>query len=224
VLTIAKLKRWSINYYIDTAQAAERATRDQARAGGGLGEYYSEHETRTPTWLLAGDTHTVAELVGLTDAQRVGGEADAETVAGWLGEGTAPNDLRGRAFGAGGVHGFDLTFCAPKSVSLVRALKTDDVIAKAIADAHTTALAEAMEYLAAHAGYTRVHNPHTGEKYKDLVRLPGLAAIAYQHESRDAEIRTCTPTSPSPTGKPAPTGSSSRSMGPRCITRPAPPG
>ena len=55
------------------------------------------------------------------------------------------------------------------------------MVAKAIADAHTTALAEAMEYLAAHAGYTRVHNPHTGEK--DLVRLPGLAAVAYQHET-----------------------------------------
>jgi len=26
-----------------------------------------------------------------------------------------------------------------------------------------------------------VHNPNTGEK--DLVRLPGLAAIAYQHET-----------------------------------------
>ena len=38
-----------------------------------------------------------------------------------------------------------------------------------------------MEYLAAHAGYTRVHNPRTGEK--DLVRLPGLVAIAYQHET-----------------------------------------
>ena len=25
MLTISKLKRWSINYYIDTAQAAERA-------------------------------------------------------------------------------------------------------------------------------------------------------------------------------------------------------
>src|SRR5271168_4892410 len=35
--------------------------------------------------------------------------------------------------------------------------------------------------IAAHAGYTRVHNPVTGEK--DLVRLPGLAAIAYQHET-----------------------------------------
>ena len=57
VLTISKLKRWSINYYIDTARAADTASRDLARASGGLGEYYTEHETRSPTWLLAGDTH-----------------------------------------------------------------------------------------------------------------------------------------------------------------------
>ncbi len=181
MLTIAKLKRWSINYYIDTAQTAEQAAKDHARAGGGLGEYYSERETRTAVWLLAGDARTSARLVGLTDAQRVGGEADAELVARWLDDGVTPNSAHGRAFGTRGVHGFDLTFCAPKSVSLVRALRTDDVVAKAIADAHTAALAEAMEYLAAHAGYSRVHNPRTGEK--DLVRLPGLVAVAYQHET-----------------------------------------
>ncbi|MGO9033820.1 MobF family relaxase [Mycobacterium sp.] len=181
MLTISKLKRWSINYYIDTARAAQTASRDVARAGGGLGEYYSEHETRTPSWLLAGDTHTVARSVGLTDAQRAGGKADAELVAGWLDDGIAPNGAQGRGFGQRGVHGFDLTFCAPKSVSLVRALRADDVVSKAIGDAHTAALSEAMEYLAVHAGYTRVHNPRTGEK--DLMRLPGLVAIAYQHET-----------------------------------------
>src|ERR1700751_5045614 len=132
VLTISKLKRWSINYYIDTARAAETASRDVARAGGGLGGYYSEHETRTPTWLLTGETHTVAMLVALSDAQRAGGQADTELVALWLDDGVAPNGARGRAFGQRGVHGFDLTFCAPKSVSLVRALRADDVVAKAI--------------------------------------------------------------------------------------------
>ena len=141
MLTISKLKRWSINYYIDTAQAAELAARDLARAGGGLGEYYSERETRTPAWLLAGDTHAAARLVGLTDAQHAGGDADAELVARWLDDGITPNGAHGRAFGQRGVHGFDLTFCAPNSVSLVRALRTDDVVAKAIADAHTTARA-----------------------------------------------------------------------------------
>ena len=46
----------------------------------------------------------------------------------------------------------------------MRALRTDDVVAKAIASGYTTALSEAMKYLAAHAGYTRVHNPHTRRK------------------------------------------------------------
>jgi conjugative relaxase-like TrwC/TraI family protein len=182
VLTISKLKRWSINYYIDTARTAQTASRDMSRAGGGLGEYYTEHETRTPAWLLAGDTHTVASLVGLTNAQRTGGEADAQLVAHWLDDGIAPNGGQGRAFGQRGVHGFDLTFCAPKSVSLVRALRgDDDVLSKAITEAHGAAIAEAMGYLAVHAGYTRIHNAHNGQK--DLMRLPGLVTMAYQHET-----------------------------------------
>lgn len=181
MLTISKLKRSSVSYYIDTAKAAGRASSDLQRASGGLGEYYSEHETRTPMWLCAGDTHTAARLVGLTDVQRAGGEADSVVVARWLDDGIAPNGARGRAFGNRGVHGFDLTFAAPKSVSLLRALRADDVVQKAIAAAHSTAIAEAMEYLAAHAGYTRVHNSVTGEK--DLVKLPGLVAVAYQHET-----------------------------------------
>jgi conjugative relaxase-like TrwC/TraI family protein len=181
LLTISKLKRWSINYYVDTAQSAERATKDFQRAGGGLGEYYSERETRTPTWLCTGDARAAAALVGLSDGQRSGGVAEAEVVARWLDDGVAPGGARGRALGAQGVHGYDLTFCAPKSVSVIRALKVDDVIAKGIAEAHATALAEGMEYVAAHAGYTRVHNPVTAQK--DLVRLPGLVAVAYQHET-----------------------------------------
>ena len=40
MLTISKLKPWSTNYYyIDTAQAAEHAARDLARAGGEPDEY-----------------------------------------------------------------------------------------------------------------------------------------------------------------------------------------
>ncbi|GLV12101.1 MULTISPECIES: MobF family relaxase [Mycobacterium] len=184
MLTIAKLSRWSINYYNDTARAAGQAAKDLQRAGGGLGEYYCEHDTRTPVWLCAGDAHKAADLVGLTDVQRAGGDADPDVVARWLDDGIAPNGGCGRGFGKRGVHGFDLTFCAPKSVSLIRALRGDEVADKAVLAAHTTAIAEAMEYLAAHAGYTRVHNPATGDK--DLVRLPGLVAIAYQHETSRA--------------------------------------
>ncbi|MCV7229442.1 MobF family relaxase [Mycolicibacterium komossense] len=181
MLTISKLKRWSISYYIDTADTAARAGRDARADGGGLGEYYSEHDTRTPVWICAGDARTAAKLLGLSDLQRAGGEAEPALVAHWLDDGIAPNGAMGRTFGTRGVHGFDLTFSAPKSVSLLRVLRGDDVVQKGIADAHTTAISEAMEYLAQHAGYSRVHNPVTGEK--DLVRLPGVVGIAYQHET-----------------------------------------
>jgi hypothetical protein len=39
MLTISKLKPWSTTYYIDTAQAAEHAARDLARASGEPDEY-----------------------------------------------------------------------------------------------------------------------------------------------------------------------------------------
>ncbi len=59
------------------------------------------------------------------------------------------------------------------------------MIDKAVSAAHQTALAEALEYLADHAGYTRMHNPPvTG--LKDLHKLPGLVAAAYQHETSRA--------------------------------------
>ena len=113
LLTVSKLKRWSINYYIDTAATAERASRDRRRANGGLGEYYSEHETRTPVWLLVGDTRNLATLTGLTDRQRSGGEADSAVVAHWLDDGVAPNGARGRALGEKGVHGPLLAMASP---------------------------------------------------------------------------------------------------------------
>jgi conjugative relaxase-like TrwC/TraI family protein len=180
VLTISRLSRWSISYYNDTARQARQAGLDRRRANGGLGEYYSEGDTREPTWLIAGDAARTVELVGLDGRAADGGAADPEVAARWLDDGIAPNSQAGRGFSKGSVHGFDLTFAAPKSVSLLRAL-TDDIGEKAMQAAHQRAVTAAMAYLHQHAGYTRVHNPLTG--VKDLQRLPGLVGIAYQHES-----------------------------------------
>jgi len=180
VLTISRLSRWSINYYNDTANAAQAAAMDRHAAGGGLGEYYSERDTRIPTWIVAGDTAAVGELTGLDAAALQGGFADTAVAGRWLDDGIAPNGASGRAFTTGSVHGFDLTFGAPKSVSLLRAL-TDDIGEKTMLAAHQKGIDAAMTYLHEHAGYTRVHNPVTGKK--DLRRLPGLVGIAYQHET-----------------------------------------
>ena len=180
MLTISRLSRWSINYYNDTAREAKQAAMDRQRANGGLGEYYSERDTRTPTWLIAGSAARTCELIGLDGRAADGGSADPEVVQRWLDDGIAPNTASGRAFTKNSVHGFDLTFAAPKSVSLLRAL-TDDIGEKVMQAAHLRAVGAAMTYLHEHAGYTRVHNPLTGTK--DLERLPGLVAITYQHET-----------------------------------------
>lgn len=188
MLTISKpMKQCSVRYYNDTACAAISASAVRQRAGGGLAEYYSEGETRAPVWVCvggSGDVEKAAALVGLSAADRAGGPADMDVVARWLDEGIAPNGARGRGFSERSAHGFDLTFCAPKSVSLLRAVGGDDVLSKAIVEAHDSAVREALEYLYDHAGYTRVHNPETGRK--DLVRLPGLVMAAYQHETSRA--------------------------------------
>jgi len=184
VLTISRLSRWSINYYNDTARQATQAGLDRRRANGGLGEYYSEGDTREPTWLVVGDTGRAVELVGLDGRAADGGTADPDLAQHWLDDGIAPNGQIGRGFTKGSVHGFDLAFAAPKSVSLLRAL-TDDIAEKVMQAAHQRAITAAMTYLHQHAGYTRVHNPLTGAK--DLQRLPGLVAIAYQHETSRCE-------------------------------------
>lgn len=180
MLTISRLSRWSIAYYEKTANEAKQAAMDRVAAGGGLGEYYSEGDTRIPTWMLAGDAVKVAELTGLSGAALASGFADGNVATTWLDDGVAPNGASGRGFTKDSVHGFDLTFAAPKSVSLVRAL-TSELNEKVIAEAHARAVKTAMDYLHRHAGYTRVHNAISGKK--DLQQLPGLVAIAYQHET-----------------------------------------
>ena len=181
MLTISRLGHRSIKYYNDTAKQAKNAATKRQSPGGGLAEYYSEGETRIPSWLVVGDKHAIgpADRTRRLSARRrrrrhrhrpEPGSMTAEPP-------TAPPDA---SFTDKSVHGFDLTFAAPKSVSLIRAL-TDDVAEKVLATAHTKAVHAAMEYLHRHAGYTRVHNPITGNK--DLQRLPGLVAIAYQHET-----------------------------------------
>ena len=180
LLTISRLTKFSINYYNDTADAAKQAAMDRQRANGGLAEYYSEGDTRIPTWLVIGDKEVIGRTTGLSEAAMEGGDADIDDARVWLDYGTAPNGALGRAFTEKSIHGFDLTFAAPKSVSLIRAL-TDDIAEKVLVTAHTKAVHAAMTYLKQHAGYTRVHNPITDTK--DLQRLPGLVAIAYQHET-----------------------------------------
>ncbi len=98
----------------------------------------------TPTWLVVGNRESIGRTTGLVDDARF-----------WLDTG-----------------GFDLTFTAPKSVSLLRAFG-DSLAEKALISAHLNAIRAALAYLKTHAGY--IHE--IGQ------RLAALVALAYQHET-----------------------------------------
>lgn len=125
MLTVAKLSLWSVNYYNDTARAVGDAVADRQKANGGLAESTTPNVTPAPRSGRVPVMYAVAEALGLGASERAGGDADPDVVARWLDGGVAPNGKCGRAHGKGGVHGFDLTFCAPKSVSLVRVFGND---------------------------------------------------------------------------------------------------
>ena len=102
--------------YNDTARHASWAGLDRRRANGGLGEYYSEADTREPTWLIAGDAGHTAELVGLDGCAADGGAADPDVAARWLDDGIAPNGAAGRAF----TKGTDVLDCRQHTVAFPR--------------------------------------------------------------------------------------------------------
>jgi len=166
-VTIARLKRWGIAYYNRTAEDAVNHMKDRAKANGGLGDYYSENETRIPTWMVTGDKERVSALIGLSVDDLDGAMADPEVVARWCDDGAAPNGLTGRAFNDApapvdetgrplldddgfelqsrqSVHAFDCTIAAPKSVSLIRA-HTDPTTEKIVAAAHRVAQQAALD-------------------------------------------------------------------------------
>ena len=91
MLTISRLGHRSINYYNDTAKQAKQAAKDRNRPAAGLAEYYSEDETRIPSWLVIGDKHVIATTTGLSGSALAGGDADTETARTWLDDGRAPN-------------------------------------------------------------------------------------------------------------------------------------
>jgi len=62
---------------------------DRQSANGGLAEYYSEGETRIPTWLVIGDKQAIAQATGLSPSALDGGEADTDDARIWLDDGQA---------------------------------------------------------------------------------------------------------------------------------------
>lgn len=88
--------------------------------------------------------------------------------------------LAGKAAAEGRLPGFDLTFSAPKSVSLLAALG-DGVVAGAVRAAHEAAVVQAVGYLEAEAARVR-----RGRNGLSVLAAEGLVGAAFGHRSSRA--------------------------------------
>ncbi|HUP86856.1 MAG TPA: MobF family relaxase [Acidimicrobiales bacterium] len=158
MLSIGKLGRGQENYYLSTVAK-------------GIEDYYTGSGEAPGEWTGAGaarlglqgqvtDEHLRQVLGGIDPrtGDKLGGHTRTDRVPGW-----------------------DLTFSAPKSVSVLYALGDREVPAQ-VAEAHRAAVAAGIEYLERHATVTR--RRVDGEV--ELVRGEGLVVAAFRHRTSRA--------------------------------------
>jgi conjugative relaxase-like TrwC/TraI family protein len=159
MLSIGKLGRGQERYYLEkVAEGAE--------------DYYSGEGEAEGYWL--GDA---AEDLGLQ------GKVDPDQLVAMLGgNNPASGEPLGlqRVAGKGPVPGFDLTFSAPKSVSVTWALAGEGAGAEVKA-AHAEAVGAALDYLQQNACWTR-----RGKGGHEFVQGSGFLAAGYVHRSSRA--------------------------------------
>lgn len=158
MLTIAKLGVGQENYYL-------------AKVARGIEDYYTGDGETPGAWMGRG-----AARLGL--AGDVPG-AQLRAALGGL-DPSSGNRLSGRA-GMKRVPGWDLTFCAPKSVSVLWGLGDAEVASEVVA-AHETAVAEAIRYLERHATVSR----RRVAGFVQQIRAEGLVIAAFRHRTSRA--------------------------------------
>jgi conjugative relaxase-like TrwC/TraI family protein len=166
MLSIGKIAVGQADYYLE--QAGGPTTRTRAVASG-VEDYYLGGPEAAGEWIGGG-----AALLGLRG--EVGGNELHRVLAGeHPGQGlplTRWNSSR--------IPGFDLTFSAPKSVSVLFGIG-DESMRRAIQAAHDVAVADAFEYVERHAAVTR-------RGAGGVHRIPGrgLVAAAFRHRTSRA--------------------------------------
>jgi len=160
VLSSAKIGTSSWRYY--TQAVACRAT-----------DYYLGVGEAPGRWHGRG-----LEQLGL----EVGGRVSEQQLEALFARGLHPGTGQrlGRAWRADGVTGYDLTFSAPKSVSALWALGSEDVAASALA-AHQAAVKAGLAYLDAHASLSR-----KGTDGVEQVTTGGVSAALFDHRTSRA--------------------------------------
>lgn len=177
MLTIAKMHSDSVAYYESTV--------DSPGSTSGPDLYYSEDGKQPATaWVVGRNDRqvaTVSRFLGVDTGDVIAGES----VRKWFNSARTPSEKSlGRRPGKTGVPGFDLTFCAPKSVSLVWGF-ADNETKKIVDDAHSKAVSVALAYLSEHAGYTRRASDHDPE-LMILDRVSALSGVKYEHKTSRA--------------------------------------
>jgi Ti-type conjugative transfer relaxase TraA len=160
MLSIGKLGHGSEEYYLDQVATPE--------------DYYLGAGEAPGRWLGSG-----AATLGLS------GEVSREDLSAVLGA-RSPIDgssLTGRVVSPSRhVPGFDLTFSAPKSLSLLYGLASPEV-SEAVRVSHDEAVADSLAYLEAHAAFTR-----RGTDGVQRIATSGLVAAAFrQRTSRNGD-------------------------------------
>lgn len=173
MLTIAKMGVHSVAYY--------QSTVDENR---GPDSYYSEDGKQPASvWVRGENVAEVSAFLGTNN----GAVASGKAVDDWFNKAVAPSGERlGKALGDKGVPGFDLTFCAPKSVSLLWAMGADSDVRGIVDEAHQVAVNQALDYLSEHAGYTRKQDSTVSQKRLIIEKLAGISGVKYEHRTSRA--------------------------------------
>jgi len=153
LLSIGKIKRSGERYYLDAV-------------ADGIDEYYRGVGEAPGRWV-----GSASGAVGLSGEV---GAGDLHKV--WAGEHPATGETLGR-FPGRLVAGFDLTFRAPKSVSLLAGLGDPDTVA-AVREAHEAAVDAALEFLEREAVRSR-----TGKGGVNQIEVGGVVAAAFRHRT-----------------------------------------
>jgi conjugative relaxase-like TrwC/TraI family protein len=157
MLSIGKLAAGGEDYYLEAVAA-------------GVEDYYLGAGEAPGVWLAGAEALCLEGEVAPEDLRAVleGRAPDGEQLAA-----TPPGRPR--------VPGFDLTFSAPKSVSLLHALGSPSVQSEVVA-AHEEAVAAALGYLERHAAFLR-----RGAGGRERVPARGLVAAAFRHRLSRAQ-------------------------------------
>jgi conjugative relaxase-like TrwC/TraI family protein len=153
--------------------------------GAGAGRYYTEH---LPSYYLKGDEPPGRWWGGGADRLGLHGEMDSDAfLAVMAGHEPATGRDLGRRFGDGSVRGYDATFSAPKSVSVLFGLGEPEM-RRQVVEAHENAVRAVLRWVEARA-HTRIrHHGHIM-----CVDAEGIVVGVFrQHTSRklDPQLHT----------------------------------